>query len=281
MRSPYLAEIEQLDARDHQRIVYLDACFEFPFDVTRSLELAFFRTFAVPSIAEVLASTREFEDRAPKRYDDTDLLISAFVEHGYDSPFGRAAIRRMNQIHGRFEIANEDFVYVLSTLVVEPFRWNARFGWRLASEKERGATFRFWAEVARRMKISDVPPTYEALERFNVAFERERFARTDEGHRLARAMIEMFVGKIPGLPTRVGARAIHALLDEPLLEALALPRPTIAERRAVETALRARARAVRLLPPRRRPRLRTALRRAAYPAGYRIEALGPPPAGQR
>ena len=100
--SPALDEIRRLDpVRDHLRIVYLDACFEFPFDVTRSLELAFFRTFAVPSIAGLLASTGEFTDRPLKRYDDTDLLISSFVEEGYDSPAGQAAIRRMNQLHGR------------------------------------------------------------------------------------------------------------------------------------------------------------------------------------
>jgi hypothetical protein len=55
----------------------------------------------VPSIAQLLASTGEFTG-ALKRYDDTDLLISTFAENGYDSAVGRAAIRRMNQIHGRF-----------------------------------------------------------------------------------------------------------------------------------------------------------------------------------
>jgi hypothetical protein len=68
----------------------------------RALELALSHTFAVPSIAQLLASTGEFTDRALKRYDDTDLLISTFAENGYDSAVGRAAIRRMNQIHGRF-----------------------------------------------------------------------------------------------------------------------------------------------------------------------------------
>jgi hypothetical protein len=32
----------------------------------------------VPSIAELLASTDEFTERGHRRYDDTDLLISAF-----------------------------------------------------------------------------------------------------------------------------------------------------------------------------------------------------------
>ncbi|MDQ3659687.1 MAG: hypothetical protein M3454_01235 [Actinomycetota bacterium] len=140
--SPYLAEIRRLNAvRDAERIVYLDACFEFPFDVTRSLELAFFRTFGVPSIANLLGSTGEFVERAHKRYDDTDLLISTFTEHGYSSRLGRAAIRRMNQIHDRFSIANDDLLYVLSTMMLEPLRWNERFGWRPMLEIERLATF--------------------------------------------------------------------------------------------------------------------------------------------
>jgi ER-bound oxygenase mpaB/B'/Rubber oxygenase, catalytic domain len=279
--SPYLAEIERLDpVADHERIVYLDACFEFPFDVTRALELAFFRTFAVPGIARLLASTGEFEARARKRYDDTDLLISTFTEHGHSGPVGRAAIRRMNQIHRRFAIENEDFLYVLSTMVLEPIRWNERFGWRAVTDGERLATFHFWREVGGLMAIRGIPETLDELERFNVEFERERFGYTDEGHRVARAMVAMFVGRIPGLPRRLGARGVHALLDEPLLDALGLRHPTRAERRAARAALRARARAVRLLPPRRKPRLRTTLRRPSYPAGHRVEALGPPPAAR-
>src|SRR5919109_4579005 len=111
-RSPYLEEILRLDpVADHKRIVHLHVCYEFPFDTTRSLEFALFRTYAVPSIARLLDSTGEFGERAQKRYDDTDILISTFAEQGYDSEPGRRAIRRMNQIHGRFPIANEDFLY--------------------------------------------------------------------------------------------------------------------------------------------------------------------------
>jgi hypothetical protein len=81
-------------------------------------------------------------------------------------------------------------------------------------------------------------------------------------------MIEMFVGKIPGLPRSLGTRGICAVLDERLVVVLDLPRPTPTERRAVEGALKLRARAVRLLPPRRSPRLRTRMRRRTYPEGY-------------
>ena len=129
------------------------------------------------------------------------------------------------------------------------------------------------------MSIRDIPETYEELERFNVEFERSRFGYTEAGHRVATAMLRMFVGRARVAPQGLGTRAICALLDEPLLAALGLPSPTPAERRLVEGALRLRAGAVRLLPPRRRPRLRTEMRRQTYPKGYRLEELGPLPSG--
>src|SRR3989442_13561650 len=113
-RSRVLSEIRRLDpVHDHQRIVFLSARQDFPFDTTRALEFALFRTFAVPSISALLDRTGEFQNRAQKRYDDTDLIVSELMERGYDSDRAKRALRRMNQLHGRFDIANEDFLYVL------------------------------------------------------------------------------------------------------------------------------------------------------------------------
>src|SRR5262249_4864437 len=92
----WLREIETLDPlRDAQRIVFIDAALEFPWDTQRALELAFYRSYAVPSIAELLDATGELAERTQKRYDDTQLLIAAFCEFGYDSQLGRRAIARM------------------------------------------------------------------------------------------------------------------------------------------------------------------------------------------
>jgi hypothetical protein len=271
-----LREISTLDPeRDAQRIVFIDASLEFPWDTQRSLELAFYRTYAVPSIALLLDSTGEFTDRAQKRYDDTQLLISAFCEYGYESDFGRRAIRRMNQIHGRFAIDNDDFLYVLSTMVFEPIRWNARFGWRPLVEAEKLATFYFWREVGRLMGIRGVPDSYGDFERFNVDFEYDRFAYSEAGHRVAVATRELFLGWFPLLPRSLGRPVVHALLDEPLLDALGLPHPSPRMRRTVEGAVRARSLAVAALPSRRRPRLRTRERHRTYPHGFELERLGP------
>ena len=276
--SPWLREIRTLDpVRDCRRIVFLDTFHEFPFDTTRSLELAFFKTFAVPSIAELLDSTGEFTGRGQRRYDDTDLLISAFSEDGWDGPLGTRALRRMNQIHSRFEIANEDYLYVLSAMVLEPIRWNDRFCRRRWIEQERLAQLHFWREIGRRMAIRDIPETLGELERLNVETERTRFARTEAGVRLAHAQQDVFLAWFPWLPKRVGARAIAALLEPHVVDALGLARVTSAERLSAEAALRLRSRAARMLPPRRRPRLRTTIRRRSYPRGYVLEELGPPP----
>jgi hypothetical protein len=96
----YLKEILQLDpVQDHQRIAYLTAFYEFPWDTTRSLELALFRTFGVAKGSGLLAGTGEFTERTQKRYDDTVLILSEMLEHGYDSERGRSALRQMNRMH--------------------------------------------------------------------------------------------------------------------------------------------------------------------------------------
>jgi hypothetical protein len=276
-RSSILDEIRGLDpVRDHQRIIFLCTCYEFPFDTTRSLEFALFRTFCVPSIAALLDKTGEFAARAQKRYDDTDLIVSELMEWGYDSDRGKAALRRMNQIHGRFAIANEDFLYVLSTFVYEPIRWNARFGWRLMCPQERLAQFYFWREVGRRMNVKNLPEDYQEFERFNIDYERTHYRYTDANHRVGSATRDMFLSWFPRWLHAAGRPAMYALMDEPVLDAFGFPRPSRMTRYVVNSALKLRARALRWLPPRKRPRLRTLMKHRTYPNGYAIEQLGPP-----
>jgi hypothetical protein len=279
-RSRVLVEIRTLDPEaDHQRIVFLSTCFDFPFDTTRALELALFRTFCIPSISRLLDRTGEFQNRAQKRYDDTDILVSEMLECGYASERGRSALHRMNQIHGRFRIANDDFLYVLSTFIFEPIRWNERFGWRRLCEQERLAMFYFWREIGRRMNIADVPESYDAMERFNREYERRHIRYTDANRRVGTATVNMFAGRAPRLLASLVRSAIPALLEEPLVSAFGFPQPSRVMRWLVPATLRSRARLARFLPARTQPRLRTRMKRASYPGGYRIEQIGPPPSG--
>ncbi len=276
-QSPVLEQIRGLHPeKDHQRIIFLSCRIDFPFDTTRALEFALFRTFSVPRIGALLDKTGEFQRRAQKRYDDTDIIVSELMEHGYDSERGRAALRRMNQLHGRFTIANEDFLYVLSTFVYEPIRWNLRFGWRLMCEQERLAMFYFWREVGRRMNLKQLPTDYRSFERYNVEYEQSQFCFTESNHRVGAATRELFASWFPRVTRPLVRRAIYALLDDPLIKAFGFPQPSPAMRRLVTSALKMRAYCLPWLPRRQRPLLRTEMRQRSYPHGYQVERLGPP-----
>lgn len=276
-RNWIVSAIQTLDpVTDHERIVFLSTCFDFPSDTTRSLELALFRTFCVPSISGLLDRTGEFRNRAQKRYDDTDIIVSEMMEWGYSSERGERALARMNQVHGLFKIVNDDFLYVLSTFVFEPVRWNARFGWRPMCEQERLAMFYFWREVGRRMGIRNLPADYDGFERFNRDYERRRIRYAETNRRVGSAVVKMFAGRVPWALGPFVRSAIYALLDDPVVKAFGFPQPSRPIRWLVPAMLRLRARVLRVLPPRRRPRLRTEMRRPTYPTGYTIEQLGPP-----
>ena len=275
-RSRVLDEISGLDpVADHQRITFLSTRVDFPFDTTRALELALFRTFGVPSISSLLHRTGEFERRAQKRYDDTDIIVSELLEHGYDSDRGKKALARMNEIHGRFKIANDDFLYVLSTFVFEPIRFNRRFGWRRMSGIEQLALFHFWRAVGERMGIKGIPERYADFERFSTDYEARRYTFTEANRAVGDATRDLFAGWFP-FPVRPLVRqAIYALLDEPTRRAFGFPdaNPFIA--RVVLGALRARAVLQRFAPARREPSLRTSMKRPTYPRGYDIDKIGP------
>lgn len=270
------AEIVALDAAaEHERIVHLLACYEFPWDMTRALEVALLRTFCSPTISGLLRSTGEFTERTQKRYDDTDLIVSEIVEHGYSSDRGRAAIARMNAIHGRFRIANEEFRYVLSTFVFEPIRWINRYAWRRLTGHEEEALFRFWRAVGDRMGIEDLPAERAEFEESSRSYERDHFRPAASNARIAGSTVEMMVGWAPWLVRPLVRASLVSMMDQTMWRCFELRPPTPLWRTLVRTSLRLRGTALRLLPTRRTPRLRTATPNRTYPDGYTIEALGP------
>lgn len=278
-RRTALDEIERLDPeRDHQRIAFLDARIEFPWDTRRALELALLRTFGVAKGSGLLESTGELTERTQKRYDDTALILSEMLEHGYDSERGRAALRQMNRIHHRHAIPNDEYLYTLSAFIFEPIRWIDRFGWRPMLPQERQAAYVYWREVGRRMGIRDIPESYEAFDQFNRAYEQEHFTFAESNRRLALATRQLYLSWFLPRPLwPLAEPVLNATMDDRMLDALGFTRPPGWLRRAVEAALRLRARAMRLLPPPRRPSLRTEQPTRTYPHGYRIEELGPLP----
>jgi len=269
------AEIELLDpTRDYQRICFLSTNFDFSWDVEQSLSLAFFKTYAVPTISALLEKTGEFRDHAQKRYDDTKLILAEMLDHGIDSERGRDANRRLNRMHGRYAISNDDYLYVWSVILLEPLRWNRRWGWRRYTQKEIDAQLVYAHELALRMNIHDAPATIDEADRWSRAYETATFRFAETNRRVADYTLNLYLSWYPRGVRRLVRLATLSLLENELLAAFGYERPPRWVVASVDAALRLRAFVLRFLPPRRTPRLVTKETMRSYPDGYAMTDLG-------
>jgi hypothetical protein len=268
-----LHRIRSLDPDvDHDEILRLTARHEFPWDYSQGTGIAFMRDYGIPSIAALLDRTREFEDHGTKRYDDTILIGDEATLDGIDSPHSHAALRRLNRIHGHYDIPNDELAYVLATTIVGPVRWIDAYGWRRLDPIELAAIARVTTRFGELMGVKGLPTTYDGYLALLVDYERQHFAHTSASTRLAEASIRIARDTAPPALRPLVRRVTIARMDEPLREALGLPRQPGWFVAAVHGGLRLRGRLLRLAPPRRTPYRH---RPTTYPGGYRLEDLGP------
>jgi hypothetical protein len=250
---------------------------EFPWDVQQALSLALFRTYAVPSIGRLLADTGEFTGRVQKRYDDTALILESVLANGFDHVEGRAAIRRMNQMHRSYDISNDDMRYVLATFVVVPLRWVDRWGWRRHTDVERVATANYYRRLGRHMGIRDVPETWQEFYALLDTYEAEHFGYDPGGRAVADATLGLATTFPPShlLPAALSRGFVLSLMDTPLLDALGYAFPPKPARIAADLLLRARGAVVRRMPVRTEPfSVTESPNIRSYPSGYDVRELG-------
>ncbi|HSI78088.1 MAG TPA: oxygenase MpaB family protein [Lunatimonas sp.] len=269
-------EISNLDPNtDWHRIAFLLTFHCFPWDMEKALEFALFRTFGIPAISKLLAATGEFTERTRKRYDDTELILYEILENGMDSERGRLAIARMNAMHGRFRITNDDYLYVLSTFIFEPIRWMDKFGWRPFTRKEKEATFINYIELAKRMGIQDVPATLEEFEVYNRNYERNHFKFDPANHLVGIKTLDLLLGfYLPGWLIPFSRPAAISLMDPPLRKAMGFENPPLLLEKIILAGMKTRAAFLRFLPESTKPKLGTLKKRHTYPNGYEIQELG-------
>ena len=274
-----LEQIRRMDPeKDASEIYRLSVALEFPWDYSRALELALYRTYAVPAIGRLLAETAELTDRTQQRYDDTALLLDTVVEHGFASDEGRTAIRRINQMHRSYDIGNDDMRYVLCTFVVVPKRWIDAYGWRRLSRHETVASAVYYRTLGQHMGIKDIPETYEEFEACLDAYEEANFAWDPQARSVSDATLDLMASWYPRPLAPLLRLSTLSLLDFSLLRAFRYEPPSATVRAVVRRAVRTRGRLVRLMPPRRAPHFaRQNWEIRGYPNGYRIVDLGTRP----
>jgi ER-bound oxygenase mpaB/B'/Rubber oxygenase, catalytic domain len=268
--------------RDFEEINRLLATVEFPWDINQALSFALFRTYAVPSVGQVLFDTGEFTERVQKRYDDTTLLLDAVLEHGFDSAPGRNGIRRVNQMHGNYDISNDDMRYVLATFVVTPVRWIEHYGWRRLTHNEVVGATNYYRRLGTLMGIKGIPATYTEFVRFLDEYEATHFAYNAGARKVADSTLDLMTtfppnNRAPKWLINIFARS---LMDDSLLRAFAYRRPPRPVRALSRGALKARGRLVRFFPVRKQPMYARDLPNIrSYPGGYDLQQLGTFPVG--
>lgn len=253
------------------------AAYEFPWDINQALSFALFRTYAVPSVGELLDRTAEFRDHAQRRYDDTVILLEVPLLEGFDSPDGKDSIRRINQMHKMYDISNDDMLYVLATFVVVPVRWIADYGWRDLTVDEVRAVTLYYRRLGRHMAIKDIPETFEEFATLMDDYEAQHFVSggTPGVRRIGDATLDLFKTFYLKPVRPLIEPFSRSVMDDALLDAFGYRRPNAVVRAASIAGLKLRGKAVAYLPKRRRPqRAQDMSRVRSYPNGYAIERLG-------
>lgn len=266
-----------LDPQTQAHEIYrAQAMLDLAWETRFGLNLALYRTFAVPRIAGLLAATGEMTSNPHKRAFDTGLWMYELIEHGLEHQRGREVVRGLNRMHRRYEIADEDYRYVLATFVVVPTRFIDDVGWRASTAVEREAVAAFYARLGQLMGIPDVPVGYQGFAAFFDTYEAAHIAYSEAGAAQMRATATVIAQALPGRARWLAEPATAAMLEPRLAAALGLAPPPPGLRALLRLVLRARAARERRRAPAQTGWFVPGRKgREVYPHGYEIADLGP------
>ncbi len=268
-----LRPIETLDpATDHREIISLF------YDDFRSVMLpqafyGFMMTFASPRISAVLAQTGELEKRVAKRVIDTILLSRTVMEQGLKSDQGREAARRVNAMHRRYDIHEDDFVAVGCDEALCGLESAEHYGWRPVSDKEREA-LRIFYDLQSRAYGSrrPLPPTIAEMRAFWSDYLDSHARYEPQNERLARATIGYFIRLFPGWMKPIAVPLLVGGLDPRITRACGLGTPSRGARWLSHSFLKLAGRMDPL--PDGAPDGLEPMVREVYPEGWEIARLG-------
>ncbi|KAJ7629474.1 hypothetical protein DFH06DRAFT_1225821 [Mycena polygramma] len=232
MQKKYCAKFrtKTLTPEEAQEVVQLSFTYDMPTLAEYSLSFALFKTYAIPTISQLLLHTKQLasQELVARRYSDTEILIATFLacplagrlvgaEPGAttNDPRASIALARMNWLHSKYKISNEDYLYTLGLFMFQPATWAAQYGWRPLSPLERYAFFVYWAEVGRKMNIKDIPKTPEDFQAWLLVYEEEHMIPAQSNHDVAKYTMDELLFMVP---EALGLRSFAEGLTRCLLE---------------------------------------------------------------
>ncbi|CAA7271255.1 unnamed protein product [Cyclocybe aegerita] len=208
-----------------QKIVNLSTLYDMPLLTYYALSFGLVGSYAIPTIAKLLYSTKQVKspEAISRRYVDTEIFVttwlncpmSGFVDlhagekrmsgdkqQPAEDPRAMIALARVNYLHSQYKILNEDYMYTLSLFIRNTIV--DRFGWRRLSPLEKEAYYVYWAEIGRRMKIQDIPDSLDEFTRWSEDYEEKRRVPRQENH----ALTDSTLNDILPVPNAFGIKAL-------------------------------------------------------------------------
>jgi hypothetical protein len=233
-----LRRIETLDpAKDYLEITNL---FYADFQSVMLLKSwnGFMFTFAAPRISRVLGSTGEIDQRIAKRILDTTLLGSAVMKHGFGTPLGREAARRVNAMHRHYDIHADDFVAVGIEEAIGSLDLAENFGWRPVTDIEREAVRIFYNYQALAFgSPRPLPGSVPEMRAFFENYLDTELAFEPQNRRMADAFIAWFRQLLPAPMRPLTAPFLLSHLDRRIAKACDLSIPAWPIRRLAHQAM--------------------------------------------
>jgi predicted heme/steroid binding protein len=198
--------------------------------------LAINRVATSQSLLLFLRSTRESEQNPVTRFFDTYALFANFFEWGEQSRRGSAAVRRINQIHGRYYLPNEGMKYVLLNTAFTWLDGIERIGHRPLVQLEREGFFNAYVRLGRAMHIAGLSQDYTQMYAWFRGINRENARPTPK----KTETFELFVGNSFGsdaLERELMLSMARAAMDDDYRAALGYAAPSASELGALRAAI--------------------------------------------
>ncbi|KIJ55505.1 hypothetical protein M422DRAFT_151540 [Sphaerobolus stellatus SS14] len=236
-----MARTGGLDPVTAQKILHISSLYDHPVMMFIALLIALFKVYGIESVAKLLLQTGQLKspEALSKRLNDTGTLIFTWMtnpitmprERGEPSyvadPRGAIANARVNYLHSKYKIPNEDFLYNLALFISTPIQWITKFDWRPHTELEREASFVFWCEIGRRMGIQNIWKSYSEMEEWTERYEEEYLVPNKAAHSLAELSLNFLLERFPekyGIRRNIKSIVI-CFLDDRTRKAMMLPEP--------------------------------------------------------
>ena len=196
----------------------------FPWDIERSLEVALIHSFAIPSISSLLIKTGRLVHRTEERVARTDKLIMDLLWYGLSSTEGKATAEKIRNAHAQYPISNDEYLFVLSTFILEPIEWMEVYGPRPFTRDEKDAWFLFWSHFGKSMGIAHLPRDLGELRSWVRNFTNAHMYYAPDNKCLIDAVFGMLQKQIK-IPKFFLMNALASLFDPATCRALGLEPP--------------------------------------------------------